>query len=295
MMRPLPDGIFASLVTPFLPDGSIDWESLDREIRYLDRSPVHGICLGGVLSGMAGAPPQEFFALARQTKKKASKPLATMLFPDTLLEAHELIQAVVEGGVTTVLVAQPHYLCQPTHEDLADMFADLRRSFSVPIIVADCLPDASLGFSGIQALMDRKVVDGVLEAHDAHVLVDLLAMRSEFPVLCGIEDLHYMGLLLGAHGAVSDLAAAFPEEIAGLYRSGRDGNYSAARHHHERLCRLWRAFNLPVERSARLRAALAAQGRSVGPPRSPYDVTNEDMTQTVQLALQREGFPCHPS
>lgn len=291
-MRPLFDGILASLVTPFFPDGSIDWEGLDREIQHLDKSPVHGIYIGGVLSGMAGASPREFFSLAQRTRTVSSKPLAAMLFPDTLLEAHELIQSVVEGGVATVLVAQPHYLCQPTHDDLADMFADLRRSFPIPIVVADCLPDAALGFSGIQALMKRKVVDGVLEAHDAHVLVDLLALRSEFPVLCGIEDLHYIGLLLGAQGVVSDLAAAFPEEIAGLYRSDQDGSHSAARHHHERLCRLWRAFNSPVERSARLRAALAAQGRNVGPPRGPYDVGSEGMAQTVRATLQREGFPC---
>lgn len=291
-MRPLLNGILASLVTPFHPDGSIDWDGLGRENHYLNNSPVHGIYIGGVLSGMAGAAPQEFFSLAQQTRKATSKPLAAMLFPDTLLEAHELIESVIEGGVTTVLVAQPHYLCQPTHDDLADMFADLRRSFPIPIVVADCLPDAALGFSGIQSLMKRKVVDGVLEAHDAHVLVDLLALRSGFPILCGVEDLHYIGLLLGAHGVVSDLATAFPEEIAGLYRSSQDGRHSAARHHHERLCRLWRAFNSPVERSARLRTALSAQGRTVGPPRCPYDVVSEGMVQTVRLALQREGVQC---
>ncbi len=293
MIRPLLDGILASLITPFFPDGSIDWEGLDREIHYLDNSPVNGIYIGGVLSGMAGASPLEFFALARQTRKASSKPLAAMLFPDTLLEAHDLIHSVLEGGVATVFVGQPHYLCQPTHDDLADMFADLQRSFSIPIVVADCLPDAALGFSGIQSLMNRRVVDGVLEAHDAHVLVDLLALRSETPVLCGIEDLHYIGLLLGARGVVSDLAAAFPEEMAGLYRSSQDGSHSAARHHHERLCRLWRAFSSRVERSARLRAALAARGRNVGPPRSPHDVGSESMTQTVRLALEREGVPCH--
>lgn len=286
------DGVVASFITPFLPDGSIDWENVPREIRYLDRSPIHAICLGGVLSGMAGAMPQEFFALASEARKATSKPLAAMLFPDTLPEAHELMKAAVDGGVTVALVSQPHYLCQPTYQDLADMFADLRRSFSIPILVADCLPDAPLGIAGIQVLMERNVVDGVLEAHDAHVLVDLLALRSAIPILCGIEDLHYLGLLLGARGVVSDLAAAFPEEVAGLYRSGRDGSYSAARNHHERLCRLWRALNSPVERSARLRVALAAQGRSVGPPRSPYDLANENMTNTIRSALKQEGLPC---
>jgi len=58
-MRPLLNGILASLVTPFFPDGSIDWEGLGRETHYLNNSPVHGICIGGVLSGMAGAAPQE--------------------------------------------------------------------------------------------------------------------------------------------------------------------------------------------------------------------------------------------
>lgn len=292
MTRPISEGILASIVTPFLTNGDIDWDGLDREVRYLEQSPVSGICIGGLLSGMNGAPPQEFFALTQRVRKGTSKSVVAMLFPDTQLEAAGLIEAVLEGGAGAVLVAQPHYLCQPTHSDLADMFADLRRAFPAAIGVADCLPDAALGFSGIKTLVDRGVVDGVLEAHDAHVLVDLLALPNHVPVLCGIEDLHYIGLLLGAHGVVSDLAAAFPEDVVGLYQSRQNGRHAAARSHHERLCRLWRALNTPVERSARIRAALTARGRSVGPPRSPYHVASEGVAQMVQLALEKEGFTC---
>jgi len=105
-----------------------------------------------------------------------------------------------------------------------------------------------------------------------------------------MEDLHYVSLLLGARGIVSDLAAVFPGEMAALYRAWREGRYDEARLFHERLVRLWRAFEHPSEQRTRLRAALTGQGRKVGEARSPYNFASVHTAREVRAAIEREGL-----
>jgi 4-hydroxy-tetrahydrodipicolinate synthase len=143
----------------------------------------------------------------------------------------------------------------------------------------------------MEQLMQAGSVDGILIGGDgAHLMTDLLCLRPSVPVLSGMEDLHYMSLLLGAQGIVSDLAAAFPAEVASLYRAWREGRYDDARLVHERLVRLWRVVEHPSEQRARLRTALHEQGRKVGEARSPYNLSSLEISHQVRKALSREGL-----
>jgi 4-hydroxy-tetrahydrodipicolinate synthase len=158
------------------------------------------------------------------------------------------------------------------------------------LLLADCFPTAVVGLKPATRLIREKLIDGVLQAADAHVLVDLLYSHKDVPIYSGIEDLHYIGLMLGAHGLVSDLGAGFPADMTDLYGAFQKGDYDRARFHHDRLVRFWRILNNPAEREARLRAALVAQGRTVGVPRSPYNVLGPRANLEIREVLGREGI-----
>ena len=132
--------------------------------------------------------------------------------------------------------------------------------------------------------------DGVLQGADAHALVDLLCLHPRVPVYCGVEDLHYVAFILGAHGSVSDLGSVFPGELSEIYRSCRSGKHEDARLHHERLVRLWRILSPAAERESRVRSALAAQGREVGVARSPYNFLGSGISHAIKAAIQEEGL-----
>jgi 4-hydroxy-tetrahydrodipicolinate synthase len=188
-------------------------------------------------------------------------------------------------------VAQPHYLCQPDPVGLEEMFADLRNETRLPVLLANWQRNAMVDLRTMERLIQAGVVDGILLGGDgAHLMVDLLCLRLNIPVLSAMEDLHYMSLLLGACGIVSDLASVFPAETAALYRAWRSGNYDGARTFHERLVRLWRAVDHPSEQRARLRAALTGQGRKVGEARSPYNLASVEISRQVRTVIDREGL-----
>lgn len=288
------EGVIAGIITPFGADGSIALEELRKETAVLSHSPVDSLCVGGLLSDLEGAPPEEFFSVCETVCRHSPKPVVAMIAPDSQPEAIELARAAESGGVRALLVAQPHYLCQPGAAGLSELFARLRRETRLALVIANCQRNAMIGLAAMRQLISDGAVDGVLLGGDgAHLMVDLLCARPGVPVLSAMEDLHYVNLLLGASGIVSDLAALCPGEAAGLYRAFREGNYAHARLCHERLVRLWRVFDHPSEQRARLRSALMSQGRKVGTPRSPYNVSCLDSQGEILAAIEREGISAH--
>ncbi len=286
----LSQGVMASIVIPFTTVGSVDWDGLEREVRFLEDTGIAGFCVGGLLSGTAGAEIKEIASICRTVRGLTRKPLFAMIYPDVEVEALNMGRAVLESGADAILVAQPHYLCQPNEAGICGMFATLRKELNCPLILADCFPDASVELKSIEQLVRMQLVDGVFEAASAHTLVDLLLLRLEVPVYCGIEDLHYVFLMLGVDGILSDLSAAFPKEVSELYQSYLSSDYEEARQRQERLVRIWNVLNHPSERQGRLRSVLFAHGRDVGMPRSPYSALSLEARTEVGKILEQEGL-----
>ena len=150
----LPAGVIASVVVPFAPNGEVDADQLRAEVKLLDQSDVDGLCAGGLLSGVAGARPDELYSLSASIRRASRKPLFAMVFPDVTVEALEMTRAVAEGGAEAILVAQPHYLCQPGETGLIEMFAELKSLVSCPLLLADCFPEAQVGLKTISTLIN---------------------------------------------------------------------------------------------------------------------------------------------
>jgi dihydrodipicolinate synthase/N-acetylneuraminate lyase len=285
-------GVIPNLITPFNQEGDIVWDAVTREAQLLDRAGVDAICVGGCLSEVSGSPADELLQLCEVVGNSTKKPVIAAIFPDSEPEAIELLEAVARGGARAVVVAQPHYLFQPDPFSLIAMFRRFRDSSALPVLLGNFLHSAQLDLAIIGQLMEEDLIQGVVQGGgNAHLLVDLLRVHPRVPVFSGVEDLQYVGLILGADGMLSDLAGLLPAECVELHRAVQVGNHAAARIRHERLLRVWRVLEHPVELLSRVRFALLAQGRSAGMPRSPYSVVlGESAVAQVQAVLQREGI-----
>ena len=290
MTTNLTKGLIADIITAFSYSGEIDFDALRKEVKLLDSSAVNGLCIGGVLSGLEGVLPEELSAVTSAVRGASKKQLFAVVLPDTTQEALEMTRAVVDAGADAVLVAQPHYLSLPSEEGLVEMFADVKKTTKVPVLLADCFPGGIVGLATTKTLVSKRLVDGVLQAADVHILVDLLYSKLGVPVYSGVEDLHYVAYVLGAQGVISDLATAFPAEASGLYNAFATGKHADATPRHERLVRLWRALGHGPESEGRVRSALEAQGRKVGPAPSPYNKIPAGASGEVRTAIGHEGL-----
>lgn len=282
-------GVIADVVVPYSKTEEPDLDRLANEARLLDATGVDALCLGNLLGGTMGATATELASLCAVLRRSSSKSIFVILFPDVSPEGLEMVRAVDEAGADVILAAQPHYLAQPGVEGLEEMFASFRRQTDLPLLVADCLPNSILGVAPIRRLVEKRLVDGVLEGADIHILVDLLCLDLGVPVYSSVEDLHFAALVLGAYGIISNLATVFPRECVAVYESVHDDDYPSGRKIHERLVRLWRALSSGTEGESRLRAALGAANRPVGAARSPYNRIPEHAIQQVRRVMEKEG------
>jgi dihydrodipicolinate synthase/N-acetylneuraminate lyase len=282
-------GVIPNLIIPFAQDGHVLMDVVGREITYLDQTGVDAISIGAFNSETAGSTADELFRICETARRSTRKPLFATILPDSELEAVELLDAVINARVDALLVAQPHYLFQPDGASLTKMFERLRPRTSRPILLANLITTAPVDLETMTRMVEDSIVDGIVQGGDAHQLVDLLRFHPSVPIFSAIEDLHLVALLLGGAGLISGLATVFPNECVALYRDLAKKNYEGAREKHERLLRLWHVLDHPVEQLSRVRVALAAQGRDVGSPRSPYSVMAEESSLEVRRALTREG------
>jgi 4-hydroxy-tetrahydrodipicolinate synthase len=283
-------GIIPAMVTPFDAEGRTELDALRREAEFLSKTGVQALCVGGVISETAGAEPEEIHLLCKTVISATDKPVIACIFPDCNTEAFDLADAAVSAGSMALLVAPPHYLFSPDSDSLLEMFAALRERVTVPLLLSNCIQTAQVDLASITALISKGLVDGVHQAGgNAHLLADVLHLSPKVPVYTGVEDLIYMAFLLGAEGAISTLATVFPEDCVALYEANRQGDSKGAREIHEKLNRLWRALDHPVELLSRIKCALALQRRSVGVPRSPYNVISSDGPRLLQEALEKQG------
>jgi 4-hydroxy-tetrahydrodipicolinate synthase len=282
-------GVIPNLIIPFAQDGHVLMDVVSREITYLDQSGVDAISIGAFNSETAGSTADELFRICETARRNTRKPMFATILPDSEPEAAELLDAVIKGGADAVLIAQPHYLFQPDGASLTRMFERLRARTNSPILLANVLTLAPVDLATMTRMVEGSIVDGILQGGDAHQLVDLLRLDPGVPIFSAIEDLHLVSLLLGGAGLISGLATVFPKECVALYRDFTKKNYEGAREKHERLLRLWHVLDHPIEQLSRVRVALAAQGRDVGSPRSPYSVIAEESSLEVRRALTREG------
>jgi 4-hydroxy-tetrahydrodipicolinate synthase len=285
------EGLTASLLTPFDQNGALVPELLEAQVKRIEGAGIDAFCVGAYCGELAGADPGEIERVCAIVRRTTRKPVTVNLYPDCTQEALALAASAVNGGADAVAVAQPHYLFQPGRSGLEEMFAALRRDVRVPLLLSNTLPNAMLDASEVESHAGSGLIDGIYQGgSDAHLLADTLSATGRVPVITAVEELMYIGVLLGAEGALSTLAAVLPEETVNLYRSARSGNFVEARRAHERLLRLWRSLDHPTESLSRLKLAAHAQGLPAGVPRRPYDCASSQTGQVVLDALRRESL-----
>jgi len=281
------------MVTPFDAGGQAELDALRRDTEFLSKNGIHALCVGGVVSETAGASPEEVHRLCKTVVSATDKPVLGGIFPDCNTEAFDLADAAVSAGSQALLVAPPHYLFSPDCDGLLEMFTALREKVTVPLLLSNCIQTAQVDLSSITALISRGLIDGVHQAGgNAHLLADVLQLSPRVPVYSGVEDLIYMAFLLGAEGTISALATVFPEDCVALYEAACQGDSTGAREIHERLNRLWRALDHPVELLSRIKWALTLRQRPAGVPRSPYNITSANSQRVLREALEKQGKFC---
>lgn len=215
-------GVYAISVTPFHPDGRVDFDSLDRVTDFYLEKGATGLTILGIMGEAQKLTQHEARDVARRVIARASVPVVVGVSAPGLAAITELSASVMEMGAAGVMVAPPGNL--RTDAQIRSYYAQAVAAAGegVPVV----LQDYPL-ITGVQ--MDAAVIGQIVTDHPQVVmlkhedwpgLAKITAIRKSeaagqrrISILCGNGGLFLpeeMGR--GANGAMTGFA--FPEMLA---------------------------------------------------------------------------------
>lgn len=278
-------GVFTAIITPFTPDGEIDYDYLSRHLQFQQASGVDGV----VACGTTGEQPSLTVAERRQVLDAVSENRGRLrLIAGTGCcstdETVELIRFAQQMAADAALVVPPYYFKPVSAQGLAAHYRAVLEAVDLPLVLYN-IPV----FTGVE-ITDELVTELSAYAHlagikdssgDLQRTTDYVRNFPNLRVFCG-SDHHLAGALrTGAAGGISAVGNAFPNEVAAIYRTfSTGGDLDAAQEPVARGREIVGQYAMP----AALKAALELMGRGQCSVRPPL----VDLTASQKADLARQ-------
>jgi dihydrodipicolinate synthase/N-acetylneuraminate lyase len=215
-------GALAAAITP-LRDGRLDPDAVGRYVDFLVGHGVDGLLALGTTGEGVMFPPVHRKEIARAFVDAAAGRIqvAVHVGAQTTHDTVALAAGAAETGADAVAVIAPPYFALDEEELLAHFAAtaaacapvpfylyefEARSGYAIPVAVVERLRERAPNLAGL------KVSDSPWDKVAPYLLEGL-------DVFVGAEGLLVEGLAAGAAGAVSGLAASFPDAVVPLVRA----------------------------------------------------------------------------
>jgi 4-hydroxy-2-oxoglutarate aldolase len=288
-------GIFTPIVTPFLPDDTIDERGLRRNVTRWMGTPLTGL----VVLGSNGEAPQldddEADRAIAVTREEV--PGNRLLIAGTGRESTKATIAATRraanDGVNAVLVRTPSFFkAQLTSAVFIRHYQEVADASPVPVLLynvtmftgVNLLPDA------VETLAAHPNIVGMKESGGdiAQIAEYVGRTPDDFTVLAGSASTFFHALCAGCDGAILALAAIVPDDCVQLWNWVREGRLEEARALQRRLLPLARsvgaAHGIPG-----LKAALDLLGFAGGSPRPPLRPAARETVDAIRTQLEAAG------
>lgn len=218
---PLFTGCAAALVTPFLPDGSLDEAALRRLIRMQADASMDAIVLLGTTgeaSTMNMEERERVIAIGIEESGKDMPVIVGTGSNDTRKAIAYARQAKALGAVGQLCVT-PYYN-KATQSGLIRHFGAILDACDLPMILYNVPGRTGMGINvaTAQQLGDHPGIVGIKEAsgNAAFAAKIISATGGALPVYCGNDDITLPLMAMGAVGVISVLANVMPMQTRAL-------------------------------------------------------------------------------
>lgn len=224
-------GAWTALVTPFLSDNSIDYNTLSRLLEHQIQGWIHGILLLGTTAEAPTLSGQEKKTLVDFAIQKIAGRCKVMVNVGTNCTRESLENVAYYdtiSGIDAYLFVNPYYN-KPTQTGLFEHFKALASATEKPVFLYNIKWRTSVNLETETFLKLLEVcpnIIGVKEASgDMTQITDvILKTQGRSIVLSGDDGLTAEILRQWGHGVISVASNLFPREVTQLVSSGLQKN-----------------------------------------------------------------------
>ena len=233
MLDETASGVFTISVTPFLPDGALDLESLDRVTDfYLERGAT-GLTVLGIMGEAGKLTAEESLAVVRRVTARTDVPVVVGVSAPGFAAMQALASGAMDAGAAGVMVAPPGHLrsdaqIEGYYRDVAGVLGD------APFVLQDfpLVTGVTIPAPVILRIVEACPTLVMLKHEDWPGLEKISALRAgggrRIAILCGNGGQFLPEeMARGADGAMTGFA--YPEMMAGVVAAARAGEMDRAR------------------------------------------------------------------
>jgi len=234
-------GLGVALVTPFRPNGQIDYAGLEKLIEHQIVGGVDYLVAMGTTGESVTLTKDEKHQLLAQVIGTVHNrvPVVLGVGGNNTAEVIETLQGFDMDGVDAILSVSPYYN-KPTQEGIYQHYKAIAQASMRPIILYNVPGRTGSNVTAETTLRLAKDFSNIIAIKEASANLDQIGMilkyrPKDFMVISGDDALTLPIIALGGDGVISVVGNALPEEFSSLVQAALKGDLHTARREHLRL------------------------------------------------------------
>lgn len=242
-------GSLCALVTPFTPEGAVDFPAFEALLDWHLQSGTHGLVVAGSTGESASLDESEWQRLLEVAVARVAGriPVIAGCGAAATHKALHLVKQAKTAGATAALVVTPYYV-RPTQEGLFRHYSTLAREGGLPLVLYNVPTRTSCDLlpATVARLLDHNHVIGIKEAvPDPARMQEWIALKREgFCVLSGDDATCARAVSTGADGVISVVANVCPAAFSALLEDLSGGRTTEAEERNAQLAPVYHALGL---------------------------------------------------
>jgi 4-hydroxy-tetrahydrodipicolinate synthase len=227
-------GTGIAIVTPFLEDGTIDWESFRKLINFWIGNKVEYLVVLGTTGESAtihGAEKQQVFSFV-YAENKGRLPLVAGIGGNDTKEVIDAFRDFNLEGYSAILSVAPYY-SKPNQEGIFQHYKVLNEATPLPIIMYNVPSRTGQNVTADTQLRIAHECRNIFATKEASAnfeqINQLIKYKpADFMVISGDDPITLPMIACGAEGLISVVANAYPKEYAAMVRLCMEGKFAEA-------------------------------------------------------------------
>ena len=285
-------GVGAAMITPFTPDGRVDYEALARMVDYVIEGGVDYIVTLGTTAETPTLymPERAVIAMFITNQIAGRVPLVMGCGGNSTSEVLDQLREFDLRGADAILSVTPYYN-KPSQEGLYQHFRTVSEHSPLPVILYNIPGRTGVNMTAettLRCARELKNVIGVKEASgNIEQMQQILDNRPEgFLVLSGDDGITIELMRRGGDGVISVAANAFPERFMSCINLAKRGDFEAADREYEALDDAVKAL-FAEGNPVGVKCALSVMGRIGDTVRLPLVAGSQRLRERFKSLIER--------
>jgi 4-hydroxy-tetrahydrodipicolinate synthase len=284
--------ILTAIVTPFRPDGSVDYDRFAALAQHLVENGSDGLVVTGTTGESPTLSDDEKIELWRAAVDAVGGRASVVAGTGTYSTAHSvhLTECATEVGVDGVLVVTPYYN-KPPARGIVEHFRAVAAATDAPVIVYN-IPQRVVVNIEPDTICELAEIPGIAAVKQATTDPDQarrILAETDLELYAGNDDLLLPFLELGGVGGILVFTHLVGPQVKELVRRFREGDAEGAQALDDELRALIEALAVTTNPIA-VKAALNLLGHEVGGLRLPLVEASDEELAVVRAGLERVGL-----